>query len=127
MPTAFRHLPVTALLDVTHNFEQLLPEAFKPVAFEHNWTNFSEVFQQASYMKDPFGFVHVRGLIKSGQSGKSAFILPVGYLPLANAQYPVYDGAGAAGVIAVEKDGKVVPTGNNAAIRWGEITYLAEA
>ena len=35
----------------------------------------------ASYMKDPFGFVHLKGIIASDGSGATALTLPAGYRP----------------------------------------------
>lgn len=49
--------------------------------YTNSWTNYDTTYGPAAYYKDALGFVHLRGLIKSGTVGQSAFTLPVGYRP----------------------------------------------
>jgi len=49
--------------------------------FLNSWINYGALYANASYMKDSFGFVHLRGLIKNGTVAAPAFTLPVGYRP----------------------------------------------
>lgn len=50
--------------------------------FLNSWVNFGGVYRPAQYTKDPMGFVHVRGIVKSGSVGTFIFQLPVGFRPL---------------------------------------------
>ena len=55
--------------------------AGEPV-FTNSWVNYdTSTYHAAGFCKDVLGFVHVRGLIKSGASTSIAFTLPVGYRP----------------------------------------------
>lgn len=47
----------------------------------NSWVYFGSPYNTAAYYKDPFGVVHLRGLIKSGAVGSTAFVLPSGYRP----------------------------------------------
>jgi hypothetical protein len=51
----------------------------------NSWVNYDDGIQYSvcQYMKDEMGFVHFRGLIKSGTVGSATpvFVLPVGYRP----------------------------------------------
>jgi hypothetical protein len=66
------------------------PEAFHEVgaagepAFENSWANESPGFESsAAFYKDPFGIVHLKGLVASGALG-NIFTLPAGYRPAKN-------------------------------------------
>lgn len=43
------------------------------------WVNFGGAYETAGYLKDNFGFVHLKGLVKTGTG--VIFNLPVGYRP----------------------------------------------
>lgn len=47
----------------------------------NGWAAFSSLYYEPQYYKDSFGYVHIRGLMKSGAGGVAAFILPMGYRP----------------------------------------------
>lgn len=51
------------------------------VNFLNGWTNYGSGYNNAGFMKDSDGFVHLKGLIRNGTVGQTAFILPVGYRP----------------------------------------------
>lgn len=48
-------------------------------AFTNGWVNFDAVQPGAAFMKDAMGFVHVRGVVRSGTYQADMFTLPVGY------------------------------------------------
>ena len=50
-------------------------------AFANGWVNYGAGFNVAAFRKDPFGRVHLRGMIKNGTVGAAAFTLPAGYRP----------------------------------------------
>ena len=45
----------------------------------NSWANFGGAYAPASYRKDGAGFVHLRGLVKTGLAGSTVFVLPVGF------------------------------------------------
>lgn len=49
----------------------------------NGWVNFGGQYATAGYMKDSMGFVHLKGMIKSGTiaQGTTIFSLPAGYRP----------------------------------------------
>lgn len=50
-------------------------------SLENSWVNYGGGYQDAEYMKDSLGFIHLRGLIKDGTVNNTAFTLPDGYRP----------------------------------------------
>jgi hypothetical protein len=65
---------------LTLEARRLVGEAGEP-AFEHSWKNAGEPFEPCTFYKDPLGFVHIEGVVESGEEGKSIFTLPVGFRP----------------------------------------------
>lgn len=61
------------------------------------------------YMRDHMGFVHLRGLIKSGTVGAAAFTLPVGYRPTVHDLLIGTISNGAVGRVKVASTGAVTP------------------
>jgi hypothetical protein len=61
-------------------------EAPIPLTLQNGWVNYGGVYQTAVYWKDPFGMVHITGLITSGTTttGTQVALLPVGYRPAAS-------------------------------------------
>jgi hypothetical protein len=51
------------------------------VGFVNSWVNFGGVHQVAEFMIDPWGWVHLRGLIKTGTINSVIYTLPVGFRP----------------------------------------------
>jgi hypothetical protein len=81
--------------------------------FLNSWVNYGGSEATAAYMKDEFSFTIIKGRIKTGTIGQTAFILPVGYRPKEPLRIAV-DSNGAHGVLVINTDGTVVPTvGNN--------------
>jgi len=90
--------------------------------FANSWVNYDDGYEPAGYWKDSLGIVHVRGLIKSGTSGQSAFTLPAGYRPPYPVLFPA-DSNGAFGAVRVLTDGKVVPYGSNTYFSLASISF----
>lgn len=86
---------------------------FSPV-LTNGWIPFdaegSGYFNPA-YMKDALGFVHLRGIVKSGTIGTSIFTLPLGFRPAA-LFHQICDTAGlnVKGVVEIGFDGNVMAT-----------------
>lgn len=92
------------------------------------WVNFDAVpgFAQAAYMKDSLGFVHIKGLVKSGTVPSTIFTLPAGYRPMNNLYISSTNNAAIA-VVRVQAVGDVVAdTGGNTAFSINNIHFKAE-
>lgn len=115
-------------------------EAFREIGaagqpvFGNSWVNYNAAggtYHTAAFYKDPFARVHLRGSVKSGVLGASAFVLPAGYRPLARVGFVDYATGGAAGVSAasveVFANGNVVLyEGSNSFKSLDGISFRAE-
>ena len=81
-------------------------EDWKTPTLLNGWTNFGGVYETVGYMKDEFGFVHLRGMIKGGTVGQNAFMLPEGYKPL-KSQYHMCISADIVRTLNVQNNGGV--------------------
>lgn len=81
--------------------------------FENSWVNYSSTFNQAGFMIDGYGVVHLRGLVKSGSGiPTDIFSLPSGYRPAFQHLFPVASN-NLFGQVLVNTDGDVnAHTGN---------------
>lgn len=91
-------------------------DKWRNVTFQNSWQNYGGQFETCQYMKDAEGFVHLKGLVKSGSLSAPAFTLPVGYRP------PAYIHAaslsnGVVGGVRVEANGNVT-LGNPGSSTW---------
>lgn len=84
-PTAAADTNTTQIATTAFVQQELTPEAFIAPTLLNSWVNFGAGFNNAGYFKDPFGIVHLRGLIKDGTAaaGTAFFTLPAGYRPAA--------------------------------------------
>lgn len=82
-------------------------------AFQNSWVNWGAGgLGVAGYWKDPFGFIHLKGAIKSGTISTAAFTLPPGYRPPEYRVFPaikVDAGVTSLARVDVNTDGTVVP------------------
>ena len=84
-----RHLDVSAVLGLVEDWHEVTPQGSGGEAdFQNSWVNHTpSVHSPAAFYKDPFGVVHLRGLVKSGSFGFDAppsgviFTLPSSYRP----------------------------------------------
>lgn len=88
-----------------------------------SWVNYGSGFATAGYMKDSMGFVHMKGLIKSGTS--TAFTLPAGYRPVETQNFATMAN-NLFGFAEVRADGAVTPVGSNAYFSLDTIHFKAE-
>ena len=91
----------------------------------NSWVRYDTTYDNVGYMRDSLGFVHLRGLIKSGTAA-NMFQLPVGYRPLQRRIYSVVSN-NSLGRVDVGQDGWV--TGSvysNAWVSLEGITFKAE-
>lgn len=96
-------------------------------AFTNSWVNFGSTYYTAGFFKDALGYVHLRGLIKNGTVGISAFTLPVGYRPTGTMFFNVLSN-GAAGAVEVAINGDVSPKtpSNNTYVSLDGITFRVD-
>jgi phage minor structural protein len=73
----------------------------------NGWVNFGSGYETAGYYKDALGFIHLKGVIKSGTMGAAAFTLPVGYRPSYKKMF-IVPTAGGAGRVDVDTSGNVI-------------------
>lgn len=62
--------------------------------------------QPVRYIKDSFGFVHLKGALKTGLSGTAAFNLPIGYRPPQTTRIPT-NTSGVFGYVSILSTGEV--------------------
>ena len=95
-------------------------------SLQNSWADYSTTYNTIQYMKDSMGFVHLKGLCKSGTLPGTIFTLPVGFRPtrrqlfisMSNSTYGRCD---------VAADGQVIANnGNNAWFTIDGMTFLAE-
>jgi hypothetical protein len=75
-------------------------------AFQNLWVNYDATHQQAGFWKDPWGVVHLQGLVKTGTVPANIFTLPAGYRPALESNH-VIAANDAFGRVAVKADGSV--------------------
>lgn len=94
--------------------------------FSNSWINYGGAEQAAEYCKDGMGFVHLRGIIKSGTVDSSAFTLPAGYVPQAMVRFSVISNS-AIGYVGILASGEVRPyaPSDNTWVSLDGITFYA--
>jgi len=86
----------------------LSPESWVAPTLLNSWVNYGGGYATAGYMKDALGFVHLKGMVKTGTIGQKIFTLPVGYRP---AEINIYAVASYAlfGDVYINASGDVTP------------------
>lgn len=86
---------------------------FTAVSFTSSWVNYAGGFTGCGYYKDVYGRVHVRGLMKNGSIGSTAFNLPAGFRIWRNSIMAAFANAAFAR-LDYYSNGNIVPvTGTN--------------
>jgi len=93
--------------------------------FANGWVNYGGSFNPAGYRRDSEGWVHLRGLVKSGTVGQTIYTLPEGYRPAYRELFMALSN-GSVGRIDVTAAGAVIcDVGNNAWISMDGMTFMA--
>jgi hypothetical protein len=93
--------------------------------FKNGWTNTGPATDvTAAFFKDPYGVVHLKGLIFGGTNGMPIFVLPDGYRPSKNVVQLVWRGSGS-GKLNVLPDGTVQFQDGAAAASLDGVTFRA--
>lgn len=101
---------------------------FRTVAsFNNSWTNYGSPYYEVSYRKDVFNVVQLRGVLKSGTVGSSAFTLPPGFRPTKTLKLAVVSND-AIGLLEIASSGAVTPKSpsSNVYVSLDNISFLAE-
>ena len=94
-------------------------------AFQNGWVNYDPNFSPAGFWKDPWGTVHLSGLVKDGTFNAAMFTLPVGYRPEYGELFGVENSGGHAR-IDVNPNGVVNPVGGSSGyVQLSGITFRA--
>jgi len=100
-------------------------DAWKSAVFENGWVNIGSPFNNAEYMRDALGFVHLRGYISSGTMATSAFTLPVNYRPGSDELF-VTSSNDRVGSLTITSAGGVIPRlGSNISYSLDGVTFKA--
>lgn len=112
--------------DHPYGFPYDIPQqAWQEPTLGNSWVNFGGVYETAGYMKDSMGFVHIKGLVKSGTIGSAIFTLPTGYRPSAQI-YLLTLSNGAVGVLEINSSGVVLPSaGSNTSFSISNVSFKA--
>lgn len=117
--------PIQTIENLYNEKANKTQEAWITPTLISGWTEASGY--KVRYMKDEFGFIHLKGRLTGGTLGSPAFNLPSGYRPLETQFYPMLaSGAFASGY--VNSAGAVTPSGgSNINVQLDGITFRAEA
>jgi len=104
-------------------------EAWAAPTLTNSWVNYGSSYNGAAYRKDAQGYVHLRGLIKSGTVGSAAFTLPAGFRPGGGTILHATISNSAIGRVDIATTGTVTPASpsSNGWVSLEGITFLAEA
>lgn len=107
-------------------------EIWQTPTLTNGWIHYGSdgtgTYNAASYWRDSFGVVHLRGLIKSGTIAQAAFTLPAGYRPPARELFLTFSGNPNPiyGRLDIAPNGQVLPWfGGNAYFSLDGVTFRA--
>jgi hypothetical protein len=101
-----------------------VPNAIGVSGFTNSWANVGSPYNSAAYRKDPLGFVHLEGTIKSGTVGAAAFNLPAGYRPAG--RLIIAGSSGGITRLDIAANGDVIPySGSNGFCVLDGVTFYA--
>lgn len=123
---------VYSKLVLRDDLEWLLDKSYRKIgssgapAFQNSWVNYGSGYADAAYWKDPFGIVHLRGMISTGTVGSTAFTMAPGYRPAENHIFVALSNS-AVGRVDISTDGTVKPVtpSSNTWVSLSGITYKA--
>ncbi|WP_156936144.1 hypothetical protein [Anoxybacteroides tepidamans] len=94
-------------LDVVDNVVSTSGRGWIAPTLLNGWVNNGSGFEIAGYYKDALGFIRLKGLIKGGTMGTTAFVLPAGYRPSSRRAFPVIT-SGGLGRVDIDTAGNVI-------------------
>jgi hypothetical protein len=81
-------------------------------SYSNSWVDFSAGWAAGRYMKDPFGFVHIEGMVKNGTAAATIFTLPAGYRPSLQLYLPTISNDVTA-IISISSAGALLVSGGS--------------
>jgi hypothetical protein len=112
--------------DIVNTKANVVQEAWNSPTLLNSWVNYGAGEDTVGYFKDTLGFVHIRGMIKSGTLDAVVFNLPVGYRPLNYKRFAIISN-NLWGLVTLFANGGVrASIGSNAWFNFGEIIFKAE-
>lgn len=96
-------------------------------AFLNAWVNFGSGNSVTAYYRDPFGVVHLKGVVKNGTMATTIFILPPGYRPQEISIFPAWSNAAFGGLLINPTGAVVANTGSNVSFCLDGVTFRAYA
>lgn len=86
------------------------------VTFAGLWANTNAATNNsAGFWRDPWGIVHLKGVVDTGVANSTIFTLPVGYRPERNEVFVVWNSALVAGRVTVTSAGVVTESNSTRA------------
>jgi hypothetical protein len=80
----------------------------RPLVLLNGWEPYADSYDQPAFWKDALGEVHLKGAIKQPTPGSDElFILPAGYRPRRDCNWPAVLNAATMGTIEIHADGSV--------------------
>lgn len=102
----------------------LIVEDWHAPTLLNGWVNAGAPYLNAGYRKDPFGVVHLRGMVITGTVNTVLFTLPVGYRPSASMYFTITSAASVARLL-IEATGNVTITqGSSTWTSLNGVTFL---
>lgn len=114
-----------ALDEMVFAVPSVTTDKWTAATLQNSWVNYGPNYNPAGYWKDPFGIVHLRGIISSGTMSTTAFTLPPGYLPANREQFACVSNY-SVGAVEILPTGTVFPfVGSNVYFSLDGITFRA--
>lgn len=90
------------------DFQLPTVDATQKPSYQNGWVDHGAGSEPGGYYKDPFGRVHLSGLVGAGTALTTIFTLPSGFRPSATLSFVVLTGTpNQLGVVDVHADGQV--------------------
>lgn len=113
----------TAVKSVQDSKADIAQESWIAPTLLNSWVDFGGGYETAGYMIDTLGFVHLKGIVKSGTSVTAIFNLPLGYRPSERPILSTYSNDAFAAIdITTGGDVRLV-TGSNASLSLSGISF----
>ncbi len=112
--------------DGSYAITPLTSSAWIAPTLTNSWANLGSGFANAGYLKDPMGFVHLRGEVNGGINGSIIFTLPAGYRPAAATNLASINGASAFAYLQIAASGTVEAVNVSGALSLNVAPFLAE-
>jgi hypothetical protein len=103
----FLATPSSANLAAALSDEGTFTEVDGGVGFTNSWVNYGAPYETAGYLKDGFGFVNLKGLVKDGSTAAAMFTLPAGFRPANDHLFAVHSGPETVAEVWVRSSGAV--------------------